>query len=97
VYFVIVVAHSGRLGIVDAASRATRHEVGDILLLDPHKKHALVPEGLRARDHPYERTHSPVGQDEHRFMFLGFDVRRPLMRDWFRPNASVPGAAVRMT
>lgn len=84
VYFVIVVAHSGRLGIVDASSRAVRHETGDLLLLDPHKKHALVPEGLRAREHPYERTHSSVRREEDQFLFLDFDVKRPLMRERFR-------------
>jgi hypothetical protein len=84
VYFVIVVAHSGRLGIVDAASRAARHEVGEILLLDPHKKHALVPEGLRARQHAYERTHSPARSADDQFMFLDFDVKRPLLRERFR-------------
>ncbi len=94
VYFVIVVVHSGRLGVVDAASRACRHASGEILLLDPHKKHALVPAGLVAREHPYERTHSPVLRDEDRFMFVGFDVRRALLRDWFRPHAGRAGAAV---
>lgn len=84
VYFVIVVVHSGRLGVVDATSRACRHASGEILLLDPHKKHALVPEGLMAREYPYERTHSPVRRDEDRFMFLGFDVPRPLLRERFR-------------
>jgi hypothetical protein len=87
VYFVIVVVHAGRLGVVDATSRARPHEVGEILLLDPHKKHALVPAGLTAREHRYERTHSPVLGDQERFMFVGFDVRRPLLRDWFRPNS----------
>jgi hypothetical protein len=90
VYFVIVVVHSGRLGIVDGKSRAYPHEVGEILLLDPHKKHALVPAGLTAREHPYERTHSVVRRDEDRFMFVGFDVRRPRARDWFRASGLVP-------
>jgi hypothetical protein len=84
VYFVIIVANSGRLGLVDRTSRAVRHEVGDIVLLDPYKKHALVPEGLRARDHPYERTHSPVHAEEDQFFFLDFDVPRPLLRERFR-------------
>lgn len=92
VYFVIVVVHSGRLGVVDARSRAQRHATGEILLLDPHKKHALVPEGLTAREHPYERTHSPVRRDEDRFMFVGFDVPRPLLRGWFRLNGGQGGA-----
>src|SRR5262245_65427105 len=54
VYFVIVVAHSGRLGLVDRRSRAEAHPVGEILLLDPHRKHALVPEGCTAREHRSE-------------------------------------------
>ena len=84
VYFVIVVAHSGRLGVVDRTSRATRHDAGEILLLDPYRKHALVPEGRTAREHPYERTHGLVTDPERQFMFLDFDVRRPLLRSRFR-------------
>jgi hypothetical protein len=84
VYFVLVVVHSGRLGLVDHRSRATRHEIGEIILLDPHRRHALVPEGLRAKENPYERTHSPVQVDDDRFMFLDFDVRRSLLRERFR-------------
>ncbi len=83
VSFVIVVMHPGRLGIVDAMSTARQHRLGEILLLDPHRRHALVPEGLRAREHSYERTHSPVRREEDRFMFLCFDVKRPLLRDRF--------------
>jgi hypothetical protein len=85
VYFVIVVAHSGRLGVVDRTSRAARHEAGEILLLDPYRKHALVPEGRSAREHPYERTHSLVTEPDDQFVFLDFDVKRPLLRDRFRP------------
>lgn len=88
VHFIIAVIHPGRLGIVDARSRARRHQPGEILLLDPHRKHALVPEGLRAREHPYERTHSPVHREQDQFMFLCFDVRRSLLRGRFA--ASVP-------
>lgn len=88
VHFVIVVMHPGRLGIVDARSRARRHRPGEILLLDPHRKHALVPEGLRARDHSYERTHGPVHREEDQFMFLCFDVKRPLLRARFAAAAS---------
>jgi len=84
VYFVIVVAHSGRLGVVDRTSRATRHDAGEILLLDPYRRHALVPEGRTAREHPYERTHGLVSDPESQFMFLDFDVRRPLLRERFR-------------
>jgi hypothetical protein len=90
VYFVIVVAHCGRLGVVDRTSRAERHDVGEILLLDPYRKHALVPEGRSAREHPYERTHSHVTDPEHQFMFLGFDVRRPLLRSRFRSHGKGP-------
>jgi len=84
VYFVIVVAHSGRLGLVDRRSRAEAHPVGEILLLDPHRKHALVPEGCTAREHPYERTHSPVHDEERQFLFLDFDVKRSALRARFR-------------
>jgi hypothetical protein len=84
VYFVIVVAHSGRLGVVDRTGRAARHASGEILLLDPYRKHALVPEGRAAREHPYERTHALVTDPEDQFMFLDFDVRRPLLRPRFR-------------
>jgi hypothetical protein len=84
VYFVIVVAHSGRLGVVDRLMRAVRHEAGEILLLDPYRKHALVPEGRTAGEHPYERTHSLVTDPDDQFMFLDFDVKRPLLRSRFR-------------
>ena len=84
VYFVIVVAHSGRLGVVDRTSRAARHALGEILLLDPYRKHALVPEGRTAREHRYERTHGLVTAADDQFVFLDFDVRRPLLRSRFR-------------
>jgi hypothetical protein len=84
VYFVIVVAHSGGLGLVDRVSRAIPHAVGEILLLDPYRKHALVPAGRAAREHPYERTHSPVHSGDDQFLFLDFDVKRTLLRDRFR-------------
>ena len=80
VYFVIVVAHSGRLGLIDETSRAARHKPGDIILLDPRRKHGLVVEGLTAEQHAYERTHSPVHDEDSQFMFLDFDVRRPDLR-----------------
>ena len=86
VYFVIVVAHSGRLGLVDRTSRAVPHEAGEILLLDPYKKHALVPEGGTAREHRYERTHSPAHDADAQFLFLDFDVKRALLRERFRPR-----------
>jgi hypothetical protein len=83
VYFVIVVVHPGRLGIVDHRGRAMRHATGEILLLDPYLRHALVPAGRTAREHPYERTHSPVHDADDQFMFLCFDVVRPALRDRF--------------
>lgn len=86
-YFVIVVAHSGRLGVVDRKTvPARRHDTGEILLLDPHRKHALIPEGMMARDYHYERTHSPVHAEEDQFLFLSFDVRRRDLRHRFRPG-----------
>jgi hypothetical protein len=84
VYFVIIVAHSGRLGVVDAAGRALRHQPGEILLLDPYRQHALVREGLRARDHAYERTHAPVHTEDDQFLFLDFDVKRRDLRERFQ-------------
>jgi hypothetical protein len=52
VYFAIVVAHAGRLGLVNAQGRAVPHRPGDIILLDPRAKHALVPVGFAAEEHP---------------------------------------------
>jgi hypothetical protein len=83
VYFVIVVVHAGRLGIVDHRCRAARHATGEIVLLDPYLRHGLVPVGRTAREHPYERTHSPVHEPEDQFMFLCFDVPRTALRDRF--------------
>jgi hypothetical protein len=90
VYFVIVIVHAGRLGVVDHRSRAVRHAAGEILLLDPYLRHALVPSGRTAREHPYERTHSPVRAPEDQFMFLCFDVVRPALRDRFRARRRAP-------
>ena len=84
VYFVLVVAHCGRLGLVDEKSRAAPHAVGEIILLDPRRKHALVPEGCTAEEHPYDQTHGPVHDDAIQFLFLDFDVRRPDLRARFR-------------
>jgi hypothetical protein len=84
VYFVIVVAHSGRLGVVDHRERAVPHAAGEILLLDPHRRHALLPEGRTWREHPYERTHSPVRDEADQFLFVCFDVPRPRMHARFR-------------
>jgi hypothetical protein len=83
VYFVIVVAHSGRLGVTDARGVAHRHATGEVLLLDPHRRHALLPEGRTAREHPYERSHSPVHAEDRQFLFLCFDVPRRLLRARF--------------
>ena len=83
VYFVIVVAHPGRLGIVDHRRRAVRPETGEILLLDPYRRHALVPVGRTAGEHGYERTHSPVHDPDNQFLFLCFDVKRRFARARF--------------
>ncbi len=88
VFFAIIVAHPGGLGLVDGASRAQRHEVGEIILLDPRAKHGLVPIGLSAEEHPYESTHSPVHEPQRQFMFLDFDVRRPDLRARFRARTA---------
>jgi len=94
VYFAIVVAHPGRLGVVDRRSRAAAHAAGEILLLDPYRRHALVPVGRTAAEHPYERTHSPVHAPDDQFLFLCFDVKRCFARARFRagpgPGSSVP-------
>jgi hypothetical protein len=89
VFFVIVVAHPGRLGVVDHRRRAVRHETGEILLLDPYRRHALVPLGRGARGHPYERTHSPVRDTDAQFLFICFDVKRRFAGARFRSRPSV--------
>ena len=88
VYFVLVVAHCGRLGLVDEHSRAVRHAVGDIILLDPRGKHGLIPEGCTADEHVYDQTHGPVYDEQLQFLFFDFDVRRPDLRARFRAPAS---------
>jgi hypothetical protein len=88
VYFAIVVAHSGRLGLVGAQGRAEALDVGEVILLDPRGKHALVPVGLSADEHPYESTHAPVHDPVRQFMFLDFDVRRPDLRARFRTRSA---------
>jgi hypothetical protein len=90
VYFVLVVAHCGQLGLVDEHSRAVRHAPGDIILLDPRGKHGLVPEGRTAGEWPYDRTHGPVHDQELQFLFLDFDARRPDLRSYFRASRSAP-------
>ena len=71
-YFVVIVAHSGDLGLVDEHSRARRHAVGEIILLDPRRKHGLVLEGHTAEDHAYERTHTPVQDPALQFSLSRF-------------------------
>jgi hypothetical protein len=92
VYFAIVVAHPGRLAIVDHRRRAVRHEAGEILLLDPYRRHALVPVGRTAGEHPYERTHSPVHDERDQFLFLCFDVKRRFVRARFRAGPTLLSA-----
>jgi hypothetical protein len=93
VYFAIVVAHPGELGLVGAEGRATPLQAGEVVLLDPRGKHALVPVGVSAEEHPYESTHAPVHDPARQFMFLDFDVRRPDLRARFRAPPGVRGAA----
>lgn len=89
VFFVIVVVHSGALGLVTGNERARPHRPGEVILLDPRAKHALVPEGLTADEHPYDSGHRPQHDEAGQFMFLDFDVRRPDLRARFRlPSAS---------
>ena len=90
VYFVLIVAHGGRLGLVDEHSRASRHAVGEIILLDPRRKHGLVSEGCTAEEHSYERTHAPVHDEALQFLFLDFDVKRPDLRARFRIGPGRP-------
>ena len=80
VYFVIVIAHPGELGLVGPEDIAQPHRVGEVMLLDPRAKHALVPVGLRAEEHPYDSSHAPAYEPARQFMFLDFDVRRPDLR-----------------
>jgi hypothetical protein len=70
--------------VVDARGTAVRHAPGEILLLDPYRKHALVREGLRAHEHTYERTHAPVCAPDDQFLFLDFDVKRRDLHQRFR-------------
>ena len=94
-YFVMVVVHSGRLGLVDSESRAVRHDVGEIVLLDPRRKHGLLLEGMRAEDHVYESTHSPVHDEDRQFLFLDLDVRRSDLQARFRKADRAPHEPVR--
>jgi hypothetical protein len=94
VYFALVVAHPGRLAVVDHRRRAVRHQAAEILLLDPYRRHALVPVGRTAAEHPYERTHSAVHAADDQFLFVCFDVKRRFARARFRsgPSPSVSGS-----
>jgi len=83
-YFAIVIVHSGALGLVDETSRAQVHQPGDIVLLDPRRKHGLVRAGTTAEEHVYESSHSPVHDPDQQFMFLDFDVARVELRARFR-------------
>jgi hypothetical protein len=84
-YFVIVIVHAGRLGVVERKTETAHgHEPGEILLLDPYGKHALIPAGTTLKDYRYEKTHSAVSSDEDRFLFLSFDVKRRDLRERFR-------------
>ena len=65
-------------------SRAQVHQPGDIILLDPRRKHGLVRAGTTAEEHVYESSHSPVHDPEQQFMFLDFDVARVDLRARFR-------------
>ena len=85
-YFAMVVAHSGVLGLVDADTVATPHRAGEIILLDPRRKHGLVHEGKRADDHKYESSHSPVHDEDSQFLFLNMDVRRSDLQARFRAS-----------
>lgn len=97
VYFVIVVVHSGELGLVDAHERAHRHQPGEVLLLDPRAKHALVPEGSTAEEHPYDSAHRPQHEPARQFMFLDFDLRRPDLRAHFRRAQATTSSPVAPT
>lgn len=86
VYFVVMVVHSGRLGLVDETRVARRHAVGEIILLDPRRKHGLVREGTRAEEHSYDQTHRAVHDPDDQFLFLDFNLRRPDLRARFRAH-----------
>lgn len=88
VYFVIVVAHAGALGLTGPHGAAQPLRPGDIVLLDPRAKHALVLVGTTAEAHAYDSSHGPVHDEARQFMFLDFDVRRPDLRSRFRPRGA---------
>jgi hypothetical protein len=75
------------LGLVDAHSRAVKHTPGEIILLDPRRKHGLLPQGACAEEHVYESSHSPVHDPLRQFLFLNFDLHRSHLRARFRAVA----------
>ncbi len=83
VYFIIVVVHSGALGLVDRSCRAQRHSVGEILLLDPHKKHAVVPLGRLGRQQRMAPADTFAHDAANQFMFLDFEIPRKSGRHLF--------------
>jgi hypothetical protein len=84
VYFVIVVVHSGQLGIVDRACRAERHLPGEIVLLDPRRKHAVVPLERRGAQQRMAPADTFAQDAANQFMFLDFQVARAPARHLFR-------------
>lgn len=86
-YFVIVVVHSGQLGLVDRNCRAQRHTPGEVLLLDPHKKHAVVPLGKRAAQQRMAPADTFAHDAANQFMFLDFEIERKGARHLFRTEA----------
>ena len=82
-YFAMVVAHSGALGLVDAHSVALRHEVGEIILLDPRRKHGLVREG-GPRRRPLLRELAQSGVRRRQPVFVPGSGRAP-----FRPAGTI--------
>lgn len=83
VFFVIVVAHAGQLGLVDRHMRAVAHAPGEILLLDPRKKHAVVPLGVRGKDHHCARQPTCARAAHEQFLFLDFEIARVPARHLF--------------
>jgi len=77
-------AKDGRLIDVSLTVSPIKGPDGEIILLDPRRKHGLVQQGTTAAEHTYESTHSPVHDEDRQFMFLDFDVRRPDLRARFR-------------
>jgi hypothetical protein len=82
-FFVIVVAHCGRLGLADATSRAASHAPGEIVLIDPHKKHAVVPQGARGADQRCAPPDTLATAAEDQFLFFDFEVPRRKLRHLF--------------